>query len=571
MHMNSSADPSRSRLLGNTPRVLLFAAVGFVLTAAILQLQVHYRDGQFEPRAVPIFERLFLFEDYPASFLMMAVILIATVFAPVRRMATALAGAVGRHPVITATASFPILCLGAVFAYHAYPLAMDESAPYMQARIFASGHLFAQFPAPLVEWLLDESVRGMFIHASTESGQAASTYWPGFALLLTPFMYLGIPWACNPALGAASVWVIHRLTMQVTKSTEAAGAAILFTLASAAFVINSISFYSMTAHLLCNALYALLLLQAGPRRMLLAGTVGGLALTLHNPVPHALFALPWLLWLMQSRRWRELLLLAAGYLPWVLVVGFGWRHLIEGLGVQPIELVRANAGGSLSNAYALLSTILTIPGPEQLLQRVMALGKIWLWAAPMLVVLAGVGFWRCRRQAAARLLLASAALTFIGYLFVPVSQGHGWGFRYFHSAWFVLPVLAALTFAPSGKDGDDSRAAELGTWSLAGSLGGLFIMVPYFAWQVHAFIGTHLAQMPSAAAGKPKLILVSPRGYYSLDLVQNEPYLREPVIRMASQGWDADQQMVAQYFPDLVLLHRDQRGQVWGLPVPRKD
>lgn len=563
--MIHTAQKLPARLLGNDPAVLLFAATGFAVTVAILALQVHFRAGLYDSRAVPIFARLFLFEDYPASFLMMALILLVTALVPARRLAAALAEAIGRHPVVTAGATFSVLCLGALFVYHAHPLAMDESVPYMQAKIFASGHLVGRFPPQLIQWYVDESVRGVFISASTESGQLASSYWPGFALLLTPFMAAGIPWACNPALGAIGVWVVHRLTLELTKSVEAAGTAVLFSLASAAFVINSIGFYSMTAHLLCNATYALLLLRPTARRTLLAGLVGGLALTLHNPVPHALFALPWLLWLLAEKRWRGLLTLTAGYLPFVLVIGFGWRHLIEGLAVQQAGSVQPTSGG-LVGAVSILRNVLAVPGAQQLMERTVALGKIWLWATPLLVLLAGVGFWRHRRQAAARLLLASAALTFVGYLFVPVSQGHGWGFRYFHSAWFVLPILAALALVSGGAAGADRRAREWVSWGRAGALGGLLILIPYFAWQVHAFIGAHLQQLPEAKVGEPKLIVVSRNGYYSLDLVQNDPFLREPVIRMASQGWDADQQMVADHFPGLVLLRREPRGEVWGLP-----
>jgi hypothetical protein len=544
--------PTRN-LLGNAPAVLTFAAGGLILTVAILALQMHFRTGLYNPRQVPIFERLFLFEDYPATFLMLAVIVLTTAIVPARRVGAAIALALGRRPLLTAGIAFPVLCLGSLFVYHAYPLAMDESAPYMQATIFVAGHLTGQFPPQLLDWLVDGSVRDYFIQASPETGRIASTYWPGFALLLTPFMALGIPWACNPAIGAASIWVIHRLTLELTESVEAAGTAVLLSLASAAFMIDSISFYSMSAHLLCNAAFALLLLRPTPLKALLAGLVGGLALNLHNPVPHALFALPWGLWLLWQRRWREVLLLAVGYLPWA-VVGFAWRHLLDGMAVQ-----HGGANG-LAQAASMLRDVLRVPGLLQLLERLFALCKIWLWAAPLLVLLAGEGFLVRRRSAAVRLLMVSAVLTFVGFLFVPVSQGHGWGYRYFHSAWFVLPVLAGVAVADRGE-----KARGRAAWGQAGALVALLVMIPYFAWQVHAFIGRHLEQEPQANAGQPKLIIVSRNGYYALDLVQNDPFLREPVIRMASQGWEADRKMVAENFPNLVLLRREPQGEVWGL------
>ncbi|MGG2305238.1 hypothetical protein ACE4Z6_27835, partial [Salmonella enterica] len=76
-----------------------------------------------------------------------------------------------------------------------------------------------------------------------------------------------------------------------------AGLAILLTVASPVFFANGISYYSMPAHLFANALYALLLIDPTPRRAFAAGLLGSIALTLHNPVPHLLFALPWIGWL----------------------------------------------------------------------------------------------------------------------------------------------------------------------------------------------------------------------------------------------------------------------------------
>ena len=110
---------------------------------------------------------------------------------------------------------------------------MDESAPYMQSRIFAAGALLGRLPAPLVDWLVYPGFQGHFIQVSHQTGEVASVYWPGFALLLTPFTAAGISWLCNPLLGALSVWAIYRLALTLTGSIEAAGTAMLFTFWSA--------------------------------------------------------------------------------------------------------------------------------------------------------------------------------------------------------------------------------------------------------------------------------------------------------------------------------------------------
>ena len=83
-----------------------------------------------------------------------------------------------------------VLALGAVLVYHDYPLSMDEYAAVFQAKIFASGHLVAQLPRDLVDWLVVRGFNGSFLIASPESGRAIEHYWPGFAVLLTPFQFL---------------------------------------------------------------------------------------------------------------------------------------------------------------------------------------------------------------------------------------------------------------------------------------------------------------------------------------------------------------------------------------------
>jgi len=528
------------------------------------------RANLFDPESVGIFERLFLFQDYNASLLFPAVLLLA-LFPQCQSAGSTIARWMGRNPLITAAISCVAFAVGASYVYLNHPLSLDESAPFMQSQAFAAGSLLGRFPPALIDWLVYPPFQELFIHVSHETGQVASAYWPGFAALLTPFTAAGVPWLCNPVLGALSAWVIFRITLQLTGSVDAAGAAMLFSVASAAFVINSMSYYSMTAHLLCNAAFVLLLLEPTPRRAMLAGLVGGLALNLHNPFPHMLFALPWLAWLLRrDDRWRLLPSIAAGYLPGI-AAGFGWYLMTHGLAPNAPNNVVAAGGGPIEIAVRQFLAVLRLPNEAVLDMRVIALAKLWLWAVPALVLLAIVGFWRSRADIRVKLLAASAILTFVGYIFIPVSQGHGWGFRYFHSAWFVLPVLAAGAFAAHPGQSSSSSAPPIGgplaRYVQGAALGSLVLLVPLFAWQVHSFIQSHVGQLPMSDHGQPRVVLISPyMGYYSQDLVQNDPFLRAPVIRMITHGRADDEKMMATHFPDMVLLSRGYRGSVWGYP-----
>src|SRR6185436_18157542 len=120
--------------------------------------------------------------------------------------------------------------------------------------------------------LIPEGFQNYFLNVSRTTGEVSSAYWPSFALLLAPFTLLGIPWACNPVLSGLTIVVLNRLA-----------------------------------------------------RRLFADVVGSVALTLHNPVPHLLFSLPWFVWLARRERpVAKLATLWAGYLPLSIVLGIGW-------------------------------------------------------------------------------------------------------------------------------------------------------------------------------------------------------------------------------------------------------
>jgi len=564
-------DTTSQPLLWNDRSVVALAGVAFALTVGIIAFQMSERQGLLDSSIVTIFYRLFLFEDYPAAFLHLAILLLALI-RPIQRVAIALTDLVAAHPFVVAGLGLCAFSVGSLTWYQAHPLAMDEYVPVLQSEIFAAGRLLGQVPPELVDWLIFPSFQGYFLYVSHATGQFGSAYWPGFALLMTPFTAKGVSWLCNPVLGAAALLVIYRLTLSLTNYRTAAGAAVVLALASPAFVINAISYYSMTAHLLCNAAFTLLLLRPNARRAVAAGLIGGLALTLHNPLPHMLFAAPWALWLLwRVDRRRNFPALLAGYLPFVIVIGFGWNDLVASLN-QGAAAASATASGPLGAVASKLGGVLAWPSGPLLQARLIGLMKLWIWAVPSVVVMAAVGFWRNRRDARFRLLAASAALTLLGYLFVPADQGHGWGFRYFHSAWLVLPIFAAAAVGrrerPNASAAEHRAASALAPYLLSASLLSLLLLVPYFGFQVRSFLAAHLAQLPRAESGEPRVVIINPvMQYYAQDLAQNDPFLREPVILMVTRGRKADAVMMQRHFPDLVLLSATYKGTVWGKPA----
>jgi hypothetical protein len=556
------------------PRLLFM--VGAIITAALLMWMHHLRLGGEIPGLTAIFYVLFAFEDYGATVCQLLIIG-AAVFLATRTNAAGVLRAAGNHPWIVAAIALVVLSLGAVFVYHDHPLSMDEYAAYFQSQIFAAGHLTGQFPLPQLDWLVPTGFQNFFLTVSPTTGQVASGYWPGHALILTPFTALGIPWACNPMLSAFTAVIVHRLALHMFGNVEAAGLALLLTVASPVFFGIGISYYSMPAHLFCNCLYALLLVRPTAWRALAAGLVGSLALCLHNPVPHMLFAAPWLIW-MATRRGGlpQFAWLLVGYLPLCLVLGIGWSEFTNHL--RSVSADPAATTGALTQLQNSLD-VFALPTPVVLLARAMGVAKVWVWAVPGTVILAACGAYRWRRNRLCLLFAASALTTLIVYLFFPPDQGHGWGYRYFHSAWMALPLLAtAALFRPlDPKTAPNADPLPAQTFEDAGTqayvvaclLLTLVLGVGQRALEMQAFMAFDLNQLPHYPGTERHVeILDANLTFYGGDLVQNDPWLRGNVIRMISHGPAADREMMAENYPQMHLVYADHHAWVWSEKKP---
>ena len=487
-----------------------------------------------------------------------------------RRRSDAILAAIriaGSHPWRVAAVLVPLLCLGSLRVYHDQPLSMDEYAAVFQAKAFAAGQLGGAFPPDLLDVLIPVRFQNLFLTVSRTTGEVSSTYWPGFALLLAPFVWLNATWAANPAIGALAVPAIHRLTREVTGSSEAAAWATVFAAASPVFVVNSISYYSMQAHLLCNIVFALLLLRPTVPRALAAGLVGSVALTLHQPVPHLLLLLPFACWLALRPGSRAMLVpLAIGYLPLGLLLGLGWQlHLGEVVRTGAAAAVSVVSAPSLAEtSLDRISGNLTLPNLATLRARIAGLTKVWTWGATGLLVLAAYGYAAGRTNPAVKLLGAAVLVTFFGYFFFPMDQGHGWGYRYFHSVWFALPVLAATgLLAVRGDAGDELRG--MAAWLVILSL---VLANAMRLAEVEAFGARHLAQVPPLAKAAPRdarqIVFVRANvGFYVRDLVQNDPFLRGTRIIMVYEGAEQAADLMSRKFPGYMKGLSSDWGELW--------
>jgi hypothetical protein len=546
----------------------LFAALGIFAGLLSVLFILQYTRFPYAPYRLYIFDYLFRTQDLWGA-AMVIVIAAAAALPGIHRPALALVDAMARNPWPAALVTFLALCAGQLYVVMDHPLAGDEHLVMMQSKAFAAGRLAAEFPPDLVTWLVPWVYADRWLYASLTTGAVVPAYWPGYALVLAPFNLLGIPWACNPLLASGALLLMGRLAAHLTAIPQAAGWAMLLALASPAFTGMTLSYFSMTAHLFLNLAYACLLLERTPRRLLFAGCVGSLALVLSNPVPHLLFALPWIIWIGWQDGRRALLVLAAGYAPLALL-GIGWwlfvREIQGFVWYAPYpsdEAVSSRFGNFLFFWQVQFSRVFTEPGESTLVKRIAEQVKLWLWTVPGLPALAVAGWWMARRQTALRLLGLSLLCTMLGFLFVWFDQGYGWGVRYLHPAFGALPVLGAAAIVLI----DDERArTALRRYAASAALLSLLLATSLRGAQIHSFMEEQLARRPPFEKGVRQLVFVKlDYDYYTQDFVQNDPFLRDPVVFLLSRGRSSDEALLRKRFPGARHVLDAPYGHVWRL------
>jgi hypothetical protein len=214
------------------------------------------------------------------------------------------------------------------------------------------------------------------------------------------------------------------------------------------------------------------------------------------------------------------------------------------------------------------TSLMSWPTASIVLSRFIGLAKVWIWAVPGLLLLAAAGARRWRNDPRCMLLAASAVLTFAGYFFFTPDQGHGWGYRYFHSAWLALPLLAAGALAPRASGVERGTASDDGaltSFVVVASLLMLTVGVGLRAFQIDRYMREHLAQLPAYDGKELRIVLVSQRATsYGADLVQNDPFLRGNVIRMFIEEPAGVPAAVLALHPEFHRVFVDRHGEVWS-------
>jgi len=229
-----------------------------------------------------------------------------------------------RRAALVVPLAFVAAVLVHVFVLQRFANSGDEYAYLWQATAFSEGRVTAETPQPAAAFKQN--------HLGDVEGRRFSKYPPGWPLLLSAGVWLGLPGLVNPLLAALALAGIYRLACSWVGQRAAAYGA-LITGASPFFLLNAGSYHSHPSCLFALTGLALSLAWAieRPRALplLLSGLCFGLAVLI-RPYTALLIGVPLLIGLgipimrtlSAARRgvWPSLIWFALGGVPAIAVL-----------------------------------------------------------------------------------------------------------------------------------------------------------------------------------------------------------------------------------------------------------
>jgi hypothetical protein len=508
------------------PAVLL---IGLIACFGMLARWHLIESGLARPSGTNIFYRLYALYELPHLLLLLA-------------FAIATGGLLARSRGSEAdlserTASLPrmwvwLVALAIVLAgvavthlvMHDLLFSMDEFSADFQARAFARGQI-----APVVHWpwrSLQDAIVPIFVQLDASTGRWTSQYLPVFALMKVPFVVAHLDAWLNPLLTGASFVTLGVITRQVwpgerTRPLVALG---LFA-TSSQILLTSGTGYSMPAHLFLNLVWLSLYLRGDSRSWTAALIVGALALGLHSPFPHALFVTPFLLRQLRERRWSRVA--SAGTV-------YGCAGLVWLIWLQRVHPPAPGAESVLLHVFAL-------PNFAALALHTMNFSLLLTWHAPILgpLLFAAVAHPRRMRPLQSDLALG-VLLTLLFFVFFPLTQGHGWGYRYAHQ---VLGNLCLI-----GAEGVGTMTSALGAkrtraWLSVGFAAAILIQFPQRLRDTEQFVRPFARAQEYVQSRRATVVLIASEPiWYGRDLIRNDPFLTFPIV--------ARRERLSQHFVD---------------------
>ncbi len=439
-----------------------------------------------------------------------------------------LAGGLGLYGAL-----FGLMALAALAGHYlvlaGYDLCRDEQMANFDAAVFAGGHLVEKLPAMWRD--SGEALNTRFMYTAEHRGAWISAYLPMNAALRALFGLFASPVLVGPVMtmiGGVALWGCARRIWP--EDREAAVVASLLYLASGQVLFAGMTAYAMPAHAALNLVWLWLWLGRSRMGDVLALAVGFVAVGLHQPLFHPMFAAPILFLLVRDREWKRAAFYALGY---ALIGAFWmiwWPTLTWGLVQASADAVQPEG---VSYTSRLIITLME--GNFFVLPDMMAnLLRFVAWQHILLVPLLVAGVAVARRNPLAGAIAAGLALTIGVMTLILSNQGYGFGYRYLHGLIGNAILLAVFGWKAMGDATPRWRGLLVGTTAL-----GIAVTTPMQAWMAHAQYAP-FAQLNAkmAASSADYLVIGKEDVTFTDDFAINAPKLDRKPVRLIRESVD---------------------------------
>lgn len=433
-----------------------------------------------------------------------------------------------RLPLAIGTVMAIVAFAGHYLVLSGHDLSRDEQMATFDAQVFGQGQLVA----PITGLWRDhvDALNTMFMYPTSETAGWISAYLPLNAALRALFGLIGDAALTGPAmllLGAVALWGCVRRIWPADR--EAAVVALLLYLGSGQILFNGMTAYAMPAHLALNLCWLWLFLRKTMWADLAALAVGFVAVGLHQPIMHPMFAAPILFLLVLERDWRRVTLYFLGY----AAIGAFWAWWPNAMWA----LVEADSAAPKEQGVDYVSRlILTVTQGDGLrfANMVANILRFFAWHHLLLLPLLPLGLAIAGQSRLVAALTAGIVLTIAVMFVILPYQGHGFGYRYLHGLIGNFILLAVFGWMTLGE-----AQARWRTLLLRTTVAGLVIVLPLQAWMAHSFYAPFARASEQIEASRADYVVVGESDApFVVDLVINPPGLDQRPIRLVRDGVD---------------------------------
>ena len=465
----------------------------------------------------------------------------------------------GRFPIAVPNVPIALLVGGAVLlplamrvlVFEGYLLEVDEVMLSLQADMFSRG----MTAVPVAEGLehIARAAHPYMANHDTEGGVWGVFYLPVYAAMLTAADLLFSEAVVNPILAGVSVLMVWSIARHLwPRNTVAAPLAAILLLSTPQFLFPAATGFALTAHLAFNLVWLRLILMKGStKHLVLAALVGFLAIGLHRPHVHLLFAFPFVAaWMFgwQKRGIATAFAFGAVYAA-ALYIWLGWADWSIALANGNWSAVPLNPFEFKAlDRYAHLAEI--SHGQFEQAFRYWIMGhnllRLFAWLNPALLCLFVLGFvvWRTLSWTE-RLVLLSVLSSVLPYTYLMPNPSIGWGYR------FAIPALGPMVLGGvAAFCALSSTGVRQNRWPgfvVLTTVFTLAVLFPLHGWRAATDVRAHAAAQSAMEAREADILLVdhySFRTYHlrnDIDLANRPlfvplPYLSEETRRDLCAG-----------------------------------